>query len=1161
MPPSTRVSARAVACVRRCLRLASIPLLLLALAVLATSAGAQEAAEEEMTDVFGGLGTTTAVDEEAEAREGEGSIAGRVFDGETGSPVKGATVILQWPEPAGGGEPRQEIATTDFDGAYEFPSVPPGSYDLAFVKAGYRNSTMAGFPVRPGEVNRADFPLPPLPAAASEEILQLDEFVVEASTVGEILASLELRLEADALLNIMSAEELSKFAAGDVAEALKRVAGVNVVEGQFAIIRGLEDRYSSTLFNGAPIPSPDPERQSVQLDLFPSDVVSELLVTKNFETRNPGNSAGGTINVVTESYPEGIEIKVSGGAGFEENALDRFLELERNSPVGLETRGDDAIETDFGVAVGGRQELLDRELRFQLLGAREIDFSTEKGFQEDREPRLRNTSFGEAPVEGIDEIQSGGLALGELALSGGRYDLTNSERSEQWTGYGGLGYDLDAAGKHRIDAKAFYTRKKEEEVQLVDDGYLPGFDYGEIRMLDEDFDEIRQVTFANFATEGSVLAGNVARDRFNSALDGHQWWTSLFQSRSFLRERELLVTQVNGAHELLEGLSLDWAWNRAETSQDEEAVGAAFFYDPVDRNQTRPETFPVDASELGEGRWATNGPLVSSSTEIDETQDFGRLDGRYELDPLDFLHLELGSGGWYERSERDIESRFLERPSVGDCRQNPACIGRGSSFAIVGDTRQEAGRNIFSALAPGEDSLFNGDRDTDSTAEREIWAVALDGKATLWDDLDLWGGLRIESIQIATDVDALVRPLLPRFGIPRDDPDTADIFPTRYVFFDRLDNDSTRTEGSSLPPFTNDQILGLDLQPNAPCPTPDDPDRTCVDYGVDDYDALLGADIDELRYLPALGVTYRATDELTLRLAYSQTVARPSFRELGYYVTIPPDSNDLELGNPQLQLSEVESFDGRIEYVWGDRGDLVAASGFYKTIQRPIEQIVLRDPSNVDEGFEALFRTWFNNPNDATLWGVEVEFRKHLGFLDFFGRPFLEYFTVGGNFTWIEAEVGRTEAELRRSENFFGTLPGEEARYGGLAEKRRLFGQPQWIANADLSFDHPDWGTRLTLAFFAISDILDAAGSATLEGNGNVTRFTIDRYVDSFHQLDLIFSQRIWGGLSFKASLKNLTDSQRGIIYDPEQTRGTVYERRYRVGRDYSFALSYAHSF
>jgi hypothetical protein len=168
---------------------------------------------------------------------------------------------------------------------------------------------------------------------------------------------------------------------------------------------------------------------------------------------------------------------------------------------------------------------------------------------------------------------------------------------------------------------------------------------------------------------------------------------------------------------------------------------------------------------------------------------------------------------------------------------------------------------------------------------------------------------------------------------------------------------------------------------------------------------------------------------------------------------------------------------------------------------------------------------------------------------------------VGGNFTYIDAEVDRTEAELARAEPFFGVPPGQNARFDGLEKSRRLFGQPEWIANADISFDHPDWGSKATLVVFAISSVLDAAGSAFIQPNGVARDFVLDRYVDSFYQLDLVLSQRIWEGLVAKVSVKNLTDSKRAIIYDPDQTREEISERRYRIGQDYSFSLTYTYEF
>ena len=135
---------------------------------------------------------------------------------------------------------------------------PVGYYGISFIKSGYRASVIANLEIESGKDKTIDFPLPRTEVTASGDVLDLGEYVVEASVVGELMNNLELRLESDQQLNLLSAEDFSKFAASDVADALKRVAGVNVVEGQFAVIRGLEDRYSSTLYNGAPVPSPGP---------------------------------------------------------------------------------------------------------------------------------------------------------------------------------------------------------------------------------------------------------------------------------------------------------------------------------------------------------------------------------------------------------------------------------------------------------------------------------------------------------------------------------------------------------------------------------------------------------------------------------------------------------------------------------------------------------------------------------------------------------------------------------------------------------------------------------------------------------------------------------------------------------------------------------------
>ncbi|MDJ0866340.1 MAG: carboxypeptidase regulatory-like domain-containing protein, partial [Myxococcota bacterium] len=783
-------------------------------------------AQEELEDVFGELGTAATVEEgEADAAApGEGTIAGRVFDGDTGLPIPGVTVIAIFPEPPGGGERPQEVAVTGADGGYEFPSVPPGTYDLSFVKAGYRAATMTRFEVLADQVNTGDFPMPPLPPGTSDEVLELDPFVAEASAVGEMMSDLELRMDADQMLNVMSAEELARFAAGDVAEALKRVAGVNVVEGKFAIIRGLEDRYSSTLYNAAPIPSPDPDRQSPQLDLFPSEVVSNLVVSKTFASEHPGNSSSGSIDIVTHDYPEApLDLKVKSGTGFNDNAADEYLEYRDGSPIGTRKDAasswpDDTLESEFGGSLGGRQRFFGREFRFKGVLNREIDYVTKDGFKNNREPRPTEFRRDDVTV-------AGGLSLGKLDLMGGRFDLTESSREEQNTGFGAVGFDLDPDGNHAIDASFFYTDNKQETVELQSNGYFPNFDYSTLRELEIEGEEIRSALFNDFATTTTWIR-NVRTDPNLGADRGPLWFTSLFESKSFQSKRDLKVWQANGRHRiaLLDGLQLSWAANHAKTTQKDLALGARYFFEPTserlgeilaDPENELPTAFPVQPQDLGAGRFATNGGILRSANDIDENQDFGRVDARYEREVLEWLSLEVHGGGWYENSNRDVESSFLESTSVGSQSQ----------FAIFGDDPEQLGDVLFETLDEGEDGRPRPTRDMLNDSKREITAWSFGGKATLWDKLDLLGGLRTEKIEISSNNDAFTGD--DRFGAP-------DTYPTRYLFFDRRDNPTRAGEVKRpRPPGTtfNDELLGIDVPIDTSTTACDPPgeSRGCVD--------------------------------------------------------------------------------------------------------------------------------------------------------------------------------------------------------------------------------------------------------------------------------------------------------------------------------------------
>ena len=442
-----------------------------------------------------------------------------------------------------------------------------------------------------------------------------------------------------------------------------------------------------------------------------------------------------------------------------------------------------------------------------------------------------------------------------------------------------------------------------------------------------------------------------------------------------------------------------------------------------------------------------------------------------------------------------------------------------SEFIVTGTTVEEMGAAVLPSLSfDASQGEIIGIRDTTNNSVREIEAIYLESKFTFSERFDFLAGLRNENIKIESSN----KPFFDS-GIAG----STNMYPNRYVL---------------------EAILGL------PRGTFGDPFQEGTPFPDEDlafYQSQVDGEIDENKLLPNLGFIYRPVDAMAFRLNWSQTVARPSFREVGYYVSTQPGSNDLVVGNPALELSDVESLDFRWEYSWGGRGDLVAFSLFNKKIDKPIESILIRDRGDFNDPTQ--FQTFFNNNNSADLNGIEFEVRKNL---DFLGSDFMSYFSLGGNMTLIDAEVKRSDQELEGTDAFFGAVEGESTRFNSIEETRRLFGQPEWITNFDVTFDHPDWGMRATLAFFAISDVLDSAGSVNVNFNDEPVSMTLDRYVASYDQIDLIFSQE-WKGWTFKVTIKNLTDTSRAIIYDPEQVSGEIQETEFKIGRDYSLSASY----
>jgi len=114
------------------------------------------------------------------------------------------------------------------------------------------------------------------------------------------------------IVAVLSQADMARTGEGDIAGALKRVTGLSVVGGKYVYVRGLGERYSLALLNGLPIPSPEPLKRVVPLDIFPTDILASTLVQKSFSANFPGEFGGGVINLTTKAIPEEPFVNVTG---------------------------------------------------------------------------------------------------------------------------------------------------------------------------------------------------------------------------------------------------------------------------------------------------------------------------------------------------------------------------------------------------------------------------------------------------------------------------------------------------------------------------------------------------------------------------------------------------------------------------------------------------------------------------------------------------------------------------------------------------------------------------------------------------------------------------------------------------------------------------------
>lgn len=243
----------------------------------------------------------------AGAQDATGRITGRIIDSRSGQGLSdvGIQVVGAMPGPA-----TTSGAMSGIDGRYTLSRVRAGTVTLHVRRLGYQPKTVTGISVAPDGVIEQDISLEPL-------TVQLGAVTVSAEAErGSVDAALDEQRNAIGIVSAVTAEQIARSPDSDAAQAVQRVSGVTVQDGKYVSVRGLGERYTTTSLNGARLPSPEPERKVVPLDLFPAGVLQSVTTSKTFTPNLPGDFSGASVNIRTREFPARRQYTFSSKVGY-----------------------------------------------------------------------------------------------------------------------------------------------------------------------------------------------------------------------------------------------------------------------------------------------------------------------------------------------------------------------------------------------------------------------------------------------------------------------------------------------------------------------------------------------------------------------------------------------------------------------------------------------------------------------------------------------------------------------------------------------------------------------------------------------------------------------------------------------------------------------------
>lgn len=945
------------------------------------------------------IGLSVLVNASAAWGQEHGQLVGTVVERVSGHAIIGATVYV----PALG-----RGTATEIDGSFTL-SLPAGRHAVELSYVGFATNRYEVY-IESGKTTQ-------LYATLDDEAQELDLGVVVTAEARHhsVLALLNLQRRSPLVLNGISSVEMERTGDGNAAEAARRITGVNIEKGKYLYVRGLGDRFTKVTLGGAEVPGLDPNRNALQLDLFPSGLLDNIVVYKTAAPNLPGDFAGGYVDIGLRAYPSERTFGVSASVGYRHGTTfnDAFLTYPggKTDWLGIDdgTRRVPSMVEQIGSPFPEYSLALNSPAEAQRLAKATRAFANNWRF------------IRQAPT--VDH--SFGLAFGNQKLFLGKplgYGVALSyQRSHHF-------YEHGTYGIYELTGQVASTDDLTAQLQLDDTHGKTEILWGALATFNFKLSPTNRIGFTAMHNQSGEMSARYLEGRkFRDEAE------DVFQTRTWdWLQRSLSVGQLTGKHLLSQNAKLELDWNSTLTRSTQDNPDLRFFtnrYLPdLDSYKLKP------SSDTPPTRFYRNLLQYTWSNKVDLTLPFRQWTG---------LSTKLQVGLSYVDVRRDFrETRY-------NFNNQSLALPGGDVFLYFSENNliQANDQGLSNSYGVYVVDNYNPRNNYDAAQQVAAGYALIDLPIT--ERLRILTGARLE---LAT---------------------------ARLRTFDTL------TTLLKFPQLDGKQNL-----------------------------------LEDLDVLPSASINYQLNDIAKLRLAYSRTLARPTFRELAPFASFAVDGGFVMVGNPALQRTLIDNLDLRWE-AFGDDGEMVSISAFYKHFLNPIERAFNPKAQNTELSFR--------NVEQAYLLGAELEFRKRLGFL----HPALGAFTLASNFALVHSRTTIDEEELL-------LIRADDPQ---ASKRRTMYGQAPYSANLMLQFDKER--LRATAAF-------NVSGPRIV----TVTKGASPNYYQAPQPtLDMNVSYLFDSGLGLKIAVGNLLDA-------PYEETATYKGKTYRVaywetGRTYSLGMSY----